>query len=282
MELQLRCMKVYIWLQLISRMELTPGMQNLTEYCKSAYEKAETVIHQWGHIQRTTNGAVWFCSILGGTEREQQLAYVSGILHDIVRPTTEEICHAQASAEKALTIIGGYPEFTDSEKHEIYQAIKDHRKPVPWKSPLHQSVYLSDKICEHMGAYLDFRAPAWAGELSHSDFRGLKPVEAVLHYYEKVSYKFLTERYPNFVKDLVNYQTGWNRRYVDALKSNEGWAVEMAEKFFYSGRGKEDFEKTLLSFNPKGNQREWVNEMRDYTAGKKFQHFRNLIGATPV
>lgn len=252
-------------------------MHSLTEYCKSTYEKAESVIHSWGHIIRTAKGAVWFVQICGGTKREEQLAYTAGILHDIVRPDTEKIDHAHASAVRAFHILGAYPGFTDSENQQICQAIRDHRIPAAWKSPLHQCVYLSDKICEHMGAYLDFRASAWAGELSRSDFRGLKPVEAVLQYYENVSEKFLPDRYPLFLEGLINYQTGWNKRYVEALKSGEEWAVEMAESIFYQGRKKEDFEKTLSSFNPKGLQREWANEMRAYVAGGKFEHFQDFV-----
>ncbi|MBU7017826.1 MAG: HD domain-containing protein [Theionarchaea archaeon] len=258
-------------------MELTKSMQTLSEYCRLEYERAESVIHQWGHILRTARGAVFFVHVLGGTEREEQLAHTAGILHDIVRPDNEEVCHAQASAERALHIIDRYPEFTSSEKLEIYQAIKDHRYPVRWKSLIHKSVYLSDKICEHMGAYLDFRAPAWAGELSHSKFEGLEPIESVLKYYKDVSQKFLVENYPDPLKCLVDYQIDWNKRFVEALETNEGWAVEMAEQFFLSGKRREDFDSMLNTFNARGTQEEWVTEMRDYIAGEKFEHFQDLL-----
>ncbi|MBU7046156.1 MAG: HD domain-containing protein [Theionarchaea archaeon] len=258
-------------------MELTQSMQTLTEYCKSGYKRTESVIHQWGHILRTAQGAVFFVHVLGGTEREEQLAYTAGILHDIVRPANEEMCHAQASAEKALNIIKRYPEFANYEKLELYQAIRNHRYPVEWKSLIHQSVYLSDKICEHMGAYLDFRAPAWAGELSHSKFKGLEPIESVLKYYDIVSKKFLAENYPDSLKCLVDYQVDWNKRFVEALETYEGWAVEMAEQFFLSGKRREDFDSMLITFNPKGTQKEWVTEMRDYIGGKKFKHFQSLL-----
>ena len=258
-------------------MELTSGMRDLTDYCKGEYKKAESVIHAWGHIMRTAQGAVWFVRVLGGTEREEQLAYTAGILHDIVRPDNEEVCHAQASAEKALIIMNKYPEFTSSEKLEIYQAIRNHRYPVEWKSIIHQSVYLSDKICEHMGAYLDFRAPAWAGELSHSEFGGLEPVESVLKYYEMVSKKFSAENYPDSLKCLVSYQVDWNKRFVEALETNEEWAVETAEQFFLSGKRREDFDSMLITFNARGTQQEWVTEMRDYIAGEKFKHFQSLV-----
>lgn len=258
-------------------MKLIPGMHQLVNYCRSEYGKAESVIHTWGHITRTAKGAVWFCTVLGGTERDAHLAYTAGILHDIVRPITEKECHAQASAEKARTILEDYA-FSESEKYKIYQTIKDHRNPVTWESPLHQSVYLSDKIFEHMGAYIDFRAPVWAGELSHTDFYGLEPVDAVLSYYEKASQKFLTGIFPDAVKDLVEYQLLWNKHYVKALQDNEDWAVDMAEPLFFSGREKKDFEKTITSFNPKGTfQQKWTHEMRTYISGEKFTYFHTLI-----
>lgn len=256
----------------------TPCIKDLEEYCKTQYERAESVIHRWGHIKRTAEGAVWFVSVLGGSEREKQLAYTAGVLHDIVRPITEEVCHAQASVDKALEILSTCPEFTEYEKEQIYKAIKDHRKPVKWESALHQSVYLSDKILEHMGAYIDFRAPVWAGELSHTDLCGLEPIEAVLAYYEKASRKFLTGIFPEFVKKLVDYQVEWNNTYVKALKTCEEWAVEMAEKLFFSGRYKKDFEETLTSFKPENeNQTKWADEMREYITGRKFEFFHRLL-----
>jgi hypothetical protein len=263
---------------MVFNVELIQSTGDLIERCKSEYEKAESVIHRFGHMTRTAQGAAWFCTVFGGTERDEQLAYIAGMLHDIVRPITEEVCHAQASAEKALEILRDYPGITESEKRNIYYAIRDHRKPVAWKSPLHQSVYLSDKILEHMGAYLDFRAPVWAGELSHSDFHELEPLEAVLQYYDIASDKFLTGVFPGFLVYLIDYQVNWNKRYVEALKSNEDWAVDMAEQLFLSGRKKEDFEIILASFKPKGVQRKWADEMREYIKGKKFNHFRKLIG----
>lgn len=253
-------------------------MKKLTEYCKSQYKKAEGVIHRWGHIVRTANGAVWFVKVLDGAEREQQLAYVAGILHDIVRPNTELISHAEASSERALQILQNCSEFTEDEKQKICEAIKDHRKPVEWKTPLHQSVYLSDKIFEHMGAYLDFRASVWAGELSHSDYKGMEPLEAVLNYYERASKKFLTGEFPCFVDDLVTYQTDWNRSYLEDLQNGEDWAIDMATRLFDSGRKKEEFEVMLMSFKPSGRkQSNWRNEMSDYIQGKKFQHFQRLL-----
>lgn len=261
-------------------MHLTEGMQNLTEYCKSEYEKAESVIHQWGHIIGTANGAVWFVKVLGGDEREQQLAYVAGILHDIVRPDTELICHAKASSERAVQILQNYPEFTENEKEKICEAVRDHRGPVEWKTLPHQCVFLSDKLFEHMGAYLDFRACVWVGELSHSDCKGIEPIEAIIGYYNKrASKRKLSELgFPPFVAELVDYQAGWNWRYKEALEKGEEWAIDMATRLYDSGREKEDFDAMLMSFKPKNEkQSDWTNEMKDYLQGKKFQYFQGLL-----
>ncbi len=259
-------------------MELPLDIQELSQYCQSVHLTADTVIHRWGHSARTAHGAAWIVNVLGGTKREQQLAYVAGILHDCVRPLTEQIDHAQASAETALHILNTYSTFTDSEKQEIYLAIKDHRNPVIWETSVHQSVYLSDKVLEHMGAYLDFRAPVWAGELSHTDFQGLAPVEGVIQYYDNASQKFLTGQFPEFVRDLVLYQTTWNKKYLKALKNGILWAANMAETLYYAGSRKEDFEQTLLSFQPEGDfQKKWTHEMREYIAGKKFSYFQDLL-----
>jgi hypothetical protein len=258
-------------------MEVTTDMKKLTEQCKSLYSNAESIIHQWGHIMRTTRGAVWLVCEFGGTEREQQLAYVASILHDCIRPITEEICHAQASAQRALTMLEQYAEFSPHEIQSIYQAIADHRSSTAWKSVVHQSVYLSDKIFEHMGAYLDFRAPVWAGELSHTDFKGMKPLEAVIQYYTRASRKFITGIFPSSVTNLVDYQVRWNRAFLEALTTTP-WAVDMAERLFFSGFQKRDFEDILASFTARGREQEkWFEEMRQYVTGKKFSQFNSLV-----
>ncbi|MGD2249012.1 MAG: HD domain-containing protein [Candidatus Methanofastidiosia archaeon] len=257
-------------------MDISSGINTVVTQCKPYYNKAESVIHTWGHITRTAQGAAWIVKIMGGTPRQQELAYLAGILHDIVRPPTEIKCHAKASAEKALTILEEVL-ITNSEKEEIYNAIKDHRTPVPWNNAVHSSVYISDKIFEHMGAYLDFRASVWAGELSHTDFEGFTPVESIIQYYKKASEKFLTGKFPDCVTGIVEYQTQWNKTYFKALQDNEWWAVDMAGKLFLTGKNKKDFEKVLHTVEPEGKQTQWVNEMRTYITGKKFPFFYTLL-----
>lgn len=259
-------------------MEMTPGMRVLTEQSRALYGDAESIIHQWGHIMRTTRGAVWVIDVVGGSVREQQLAYVAGILHDCVRPVTEEICHARVSGEKARSLLESYPEFTPHEKQAIVKAIQDHRKPVAWESRVHQSVYLSDKIFEHMGAYLDFRASVWTGELSRTDFKGMTPLEAVIEYYTAASSKFLTGIFPRWIQKIVEYQLQWNRTFLSALTSNQKWAVEMAENLVDAGMQGKEFEQILASFIPRGTEQEkWAREMEKYIRGDLLTYFKELL-----
>ncbi len=246
-------------------MILSKNTIELEKYCKITYDDAESVIHRWGHISRVADGARWIVKVNEGSEEEQELAYVAGLLHDIVRPITEEKCHAEESAEKARRILKDF-KFQESSISEIIKAIEDHRRPPEtWDSMLHQSVYLADKIFEHMGAYLDFRACVWAGELSHTDYKDLEPIEAVLTYYDKASSKFLDSKFPEFTKPIVSYQQRWNEKFHNELENGENWAEDMADRLYYKGKEKEDFEETLKNFETNyKEQKRWKKEMISY------------------
>jgi HD superfamily phosphohydrolase YqeK len=150
----------------------------LEDYCKHIYEQAPSLIHRWGHIERTTLGAKWFVRILGGSKEEEELAHIAGILHDIVRPNTEKVDHAQASADEAERILRKF-EFEEEKIPLIVQAVRDHRKkPEKWASALHQSIFLSDKLLEQMGPYIVFRRLVYTGELK--DYSELDAEEAII------------------------------------------------------------------------------------------------------
>lgn len=246
---------------MVSSRDLT----ELEEFCKGEYKDAESVIHRWGHISRVADGARWFVKVRNGSYEDQRLAYVAGLLHDFVRPITEKRCHAEESAENAKEILEVF-NLKEDKISKISKAIKDHRKPPnSWVSISHQSVYLSDKIFEHMGAYLDFRACVWAGELSHTDYKELEPIEAVLTYYDKASSKFLNREFPEFTEPIVSYQRRWNERFHDELENGENWAEDMAERLFYEGKGKSDFDETLKNFETNyKEQKRWKKEMISY------------------
>lgn len=246
---------------MISNRDIT----ELEEFCKGEYKNADSVIHGWGHVSRVAEGARWFVEVRNGSDEDQRLAYAAGLLHDFVRPITEERCHAEASAENAKEILEVF-NFQDKQISKISKAIKDHRKPPnSWESILHQSVYLADKIFEHMGAYLDFRACVWSGELSHTDYKDLEPIEAVLRYYDNASLKFLDREFPEFTEPLVSYQRRWNRRFHRELKDGKTWAEEMASRLFYKGKERADFEETLTNFKISyPEQKRWKKEIISY------------------
>ncbi|MBU3904908.1 MAG: hypothetical protein KJ906_02025 [Nanoarchaeota archaeon] len=66
-------------------MELTQDLIKFRDECIVHYEKADSVVHQWMHIKMVAEGSAFFVKVMGGNEREQQLAYVAGLLHDWTR-----------------------------------------------------------------------------------------------------------------------------------------------------------------------------------------------------
>lgn len=253
-------------------------IKELEIFCKEEYKEANSVIHRWGHISRVADGARWFVKVRNGSKEDQKLAYVAGLLHDFVRPITEERCHAEASAESAEEILSVY-NFNKNNISKICKAIKDHRNPPKnWDSILHQSVYLADKIFEHMGAYLDFRACLWAGELSKTDYKGLEPVEAVLTYYDKASDKFLERDFPEFTEPIVSYQRRWNERFHEELIQERSWAEDMSTRLFRKGKEKADFDKVLKNFETNyPEQEKWKNEMLSYIDSELTSSIFNII-----
>jgi len=259
---------------------MTKNLKRLAEYCKKEYENADSLAHGFGHVIRTAKGAAWFAEKSGGTEREQELAYAAGLLHDIKRKKFDSESHAIDGSNNVMTVLKDYS-FNKIEINEIANAIRDHRDLVEWKNLVHQSVYFSDKVFELMGAYMDFRGPFWVGEKFTEKYKNsdTEPIEALLIFYEKAKKKiFVHNKYPDFARNLVDYQMAWNMEFNEGLKNNEYWAVELGIEMFESGRNGVDFEKSILYYKPnKGKQQKWASEMRDYIKGKKFKKFEKMM-----
>jgi HD superfamily phosphodiesterase len=198
-----------------------------------------SVTHDFGHLKRVAVGAAWFVKVLGGTKEEQDMAYAAGLLHDIVRPASEKVCHAKASAresEKILSALG----VEKAAREKMVRAIRDHRLPVKWVSPLHQSIYLADKILEQMGALVAFRRCYYVGECA--DYRGVKMEEAFRRHF---SYRM-------------------DRR--------------MGRHMYEAARKRMLLEDAIKSYRPdtKGAER-YKKEVTDYLNGRKFGGFRKLV-----
>lgn len=87
-------------------------LETIEERVRRELKKPEMITHDFNHCKRVAIGAKWFVRVLKGKKEEEELAYLAGLLHDIVRPATEKIDHAVLSAEKAKAILeeSGFPE----------------------------------------------------------------------------------------------------------------------------------------------------------------------------
>ena len=249
----------------------------LENYCKPIYEKAPSLIHRWGHIKRAAVGAKWFVKILGGTKEEEELAYVAGLLHDIVRPNTEKIDHAIASAEEAEKILKKF-DFAEDKIPLIVQSVRDHRKkPAQWDSILHQSVFLSDKILEQMGAYIVFRRVAYAGEIE--DYKGMTAEEAIPIRWEGALKKTKKIFFSENLYKIYEYQNKWQIDFIEEFKKKEEWALNLGKELFKQGReGNKTLEQAIEEFSPVTEKgKEFKKETVEYLQGEKFIEFEKMI-----
>lgn len=259
-------------------MQLTPDIKELRERSIIHYAEHGTVVHDWLHIRNVANGAVFFVRALGGNEREQQLGYVSGLVHDWTREKIETITHEITSAEIVPEIMKDYSSFSGDEISEIVRAVRDHRKPTKWHSPVHQSVYLADKIFEHMGAYIVFRAPAWIGETGDK-YSGSNPVEKMFNYCEKIKERvFLDGKTWGEFNKLAKYQQSWFDRFADSLTKKEEWAIDIINEFADVGKNNGNLEDAIINFKPKTpEQEEYHKETIEYLEGEKIIAFLKML-----
>lgn len=251
-------------------------IKEIEDYVKSETKDVILVTHDFDHVKKVSVGAVWFVKVLGSSKEEQDLAYVAGLLHDIVRPDTEKICHARASAEKAKEILQSFnvePKIIE----KLVQAIRDHRLPVKWKSPLHQSVYLSDKIFEQMGAYVAFRRCMYVGECR--DYKDIPYLEAIKKHFIMRIERIPKTDFPEKFSKLIDYQWKWLIEFVHALDKKEEWALNLAKQVYENGKTyKIKLEVVIKNFKPKFERdKEYKHEALNYIEGKKFREFEKLI-----
>ena len=234
------------------------------------------ITHDFLHFKLVSVGAVWFVRVLGGDKYEQDLAYIAGLLHDSVRPETEKIDHAEASAEKARNVL---EEFNlDSEDiDKICQAIMSHRKPVEWISSLHQSVFLADKIFEQMGYYVAFRRSAYVSECK--DYVDLPFKEAVVKHFAYRVGKFGIDDFPSKFKNLTEEMMKPLFKFTELLSKNEEWAVSLASFCYEKAKTKDmTMEEIIRNFQPDNEMSElYKKETIDYIEGRKFEEFEKMI-----
>lgn len=251
-------------------------IKRIENVVREELKNPEMITHDFNHCERVATGAKWFVRILGGTKEEEKLGYVAGLLHDIVRPATEKIDHAVLSARKAEKILKEVGLSEETIK-KIVLPVQDHRRPVSWISPLHQSVYLADKILEQMGAYIIFRRCVFVGECV--DYKDKPFLWSIEHQFKKRLEKFDKNAFPSRFHRLVEYQYQWPEKFLEFLKERRKWAVRLGRKGYEIGKerslGVDDF---IKNFQPEDRESESIwREALNYINGKKFKEFEGLI-----
>lgn len=247
----------------------------IEKFVKNKTKNVASVTHNFGHLRRAARGARWFAGVLGGDKKEQKLAYIAGLLHDIIRPPSKKICHARASAEKSKKILKQF-KIDKSDLNKIILAIRDHSERVKWESSLHSSVFLADKILEQMGAFIVFRRCMYVGECI--DYKKTKAREAIINQFRKRLSKFNPDNFPRKFSKLVNYQYAWPAKFIKMLENGQAWTSEIAEIFYKYGRKKITPERAIKQFKPKHQGgKKYQKEALEYMKGKKLKSFRKLI-----
>lgn len=250
-------------------------VRKIENYVKDETKNIESVVHDFPHLKRTAIGSKWFVKISNGSKHDENLAYIAGLLHDIVRPASEKIDHAKASAEKSQKILEKF-KFGEGDKKRIVEAIESHREKQEWKDALHQSVFLADKILEQMGAVIIFRRSMYVGECE--DYANKEPLKSIMEQFRKKLKKFTILEFPKKFRKLIRYQYKWSFNFLQALENNEKWAIEIALFGYSAGIKKENIEQTIKKFRPRLiKQKNIYRETILYLKNKKFSEFEKLI-----
>jgi len=251
-------------------------MERLDRIVRKETRNVKSIVHDYGHLKRTAVGARWFVRILGGTKEEEELAYAAGLLHDIVRPASEKLCHVDDVDERSRKILSGIG-ISEGDAERIVEAALGHRKVHEWKSVLHRSVFVSDKLLEQMGAYTSFRKSYYPGECM--DYVGFEPMEALLDYILRRRDMFNVESFEPFFRPLAEYQYGKALGFYSALESGKAWARELALHMYGHGKRHDaGLEEAVRLFKPSGREGEQMKkEALLYMEGKMFPRFEEIL-----
>jgi len=250
-------------------------IKEIEEFVKSETKNVDSIAHDFGHLKRTAIGARWFVKILNGDKKEQDLAYIAGLLHDIVRAPTDKISHIKNGVEKTRKILEQF-KLEKTVTNKIIEAIKMHGEPGIQKDVLQQSVFLADKILEAMGAYVVFRRAIYHAE--SSDFSGMSLEEATIYHYTWRMKKFNPSVFHKKFSKLITYQYYWPLHFLNAFKRKEEWALYLERVGYEYGSKKLPIEELIKNFEPKFKEDEkYKKEALFYIQGKKFEEFEKMI-----
>ena len=210
---------------------------------------------------------------MGGNKKEQDLAYIAGLLHDIVRPSTEKLDHAKESAVASKKILLSF-KMNEEDIKNICEAIESHRAKHPWKTPLHQSVFLADKILEQMGAYIAFRRSMYVAEC-----KDYNKFEDIATHFDMRIKKFTPKEFPERFSKLARTQFEWSVKFSDSFENKEVWALSIAKELYNNGKTHtKSIERAIEDYEPISEEdKKYKKEALDYINGKKFKDFEKMI-----
>lgn len=246
---------------------------------KEQTKNPESICHDFGHLKRTAEGAKWFVRVSGGNEHEQQLAWIAGLLHDIVGPTTKKVDHALPSAEKAKNILEQL-NFSQADIAEVYRAIKDHstKAIINWQSLVHESIFFADKMFEQFGAVIIFRRGMWMAESPDFDWTKASSHDVKSENYEHRAWVYKSEHFPKRFRKLFEYQFKWVADALEAFKTKKPWAMNIDAKSFAAGKQRIHSEDFIKGYNPiSAEDARYKEESLAYIEGKLFEKFESMI-----
>lgn len=232
-------------------------------------------VHGFGHLKRTAIGAQFFAKVFKTPIQEQEIAYTAGLIHDLERPNTEKIDHADISVREAREFLTNFS-INQEIKDEILLLIQTHRHPQD--IPLNQQwVYLSDKLLEQSGAYVIFRRSYYVGECE--DFTDISLEDALKSHMNARMEKFRPDVFHKKVRNLASYQYQWQVEFINSFLNKEKWATRLARQFGEYGRKKmPELGKLIKTFEPITHQDQKIKEETlSYITGNKYSFFEKLL-----
>ncbi len=214
--------------------------------------------HNFGHVSRVAINAYLIVKVLGGTEREAELARAGGYLHDFIRSRSEGVDDEAASAEKARPMLLQLVKsgvFTNCEANAILVSIKTESVPKELLVSeekdnisyfledtirlIRLAVFLGDKL-DANGAFVIARRSQFVGgeRLCHGDLKNLKErletekhpfakeldseMAVLLESYVRLGFKNNQSFYPKWFLPVVNDLFSKQREFYYALLSANG------------------------------------------------------------
>lgn len=232
-------------------------------------------VHGFEHLKRTAEGAAWFAKSFGESEENQQTAYLAGLIHDLERPNTEKIDHAQISVREAKQVLQNF-KVSDIDKKKVLQQISEHREFESATLDT-QWVFLSDKILEQSGAYVVFRRFYFIGECE--DYKDMDFFASSMEQWNYRMKKFSPEKYAKPVRKLAAKQFVWQTEFMDDFVKKSTWAVELGKTFFDHGRlAHKNLKQLIQNFASKYPQsRKFQQEALAYMNKERYQEFEKLL-----